>query len=182
MGKLARLQERYQQEIVPELMKALGAKSPMAVPRLEKVVLNMGVGKALENDKRLAAAAEDLTQIAGQRAVITRAKISVSGFKLREGQAIGCRVTLRGRRMYEFVDRLLNVAVPRIRDFRGSSPRSFDGRGNYNLGLSEQTVFPEIAADRVEFFQGMDIAFVTTAKDDSEARMLLDRLGFRFRK
>lgn len=179
---VARLLDRYRKEIVPALQAALGVKSPMAVPRMQKVVLNMGVGKALENDKRLTAAAEDLTLIAGQRAVVTRAKVSVAGFKLREGQAIGCRVTLRGLRMYEFLDRLLNVAIPRIRDFRGCSPRSFDGRGNYSLGLQEQTVFPEIAADKVEFFQGMDITLVTTAGDDREARLLLDHLGFRFRK
>ncbi len=179
---MARLLERYRKEIIPQMMKARGYTSPMAVPKITKVVLNMGVGKALENDKRMGAAVEDLTTIAGQRAVVRKAKISVSGFKLREGQAVGCQVTLRGARMYEFLDRLLCVAIPRIRDFRGCSPRSFDGRGNYNLGLTEQTVFPEIAADRVEFVQGLDIAFVTTAKSDEEARDLLERLGIRFRK
>jgi large subunit ribosomal protein L5 len=179
---MARLLEHYRAAVVPEMMKRFSYTTPMAVPRMVKVVVNMGVGKALENDKRLSAAAEELTQITGQRAVTTKAKISVSGFRLREGQAIGCRVTLRGLRMYEFVDRLFNIAIPRIRDFRGCSPRAFDGRGNYNLGLTEQTVFPEIAADRVEFSQGMDIAFVTTAKSDEEARALLERLGLRFRK
>ena len=179
---MARLLDRYRKEIVPELMKLRGYTSPMAVPKMTKVVLNMGVGKALENDKRMGAAVEDLTTIAGQRAVVRKAKISVSGFKLREGQSVGCQVTLRGVRMYEFLDRLLTVAIPRIRDFRGCSPRSFDGRGNYNLGLTEQTVFPEIAADRVEFVQGLDIAFVTTAKTDEEARELLERFGIRFRK
>ena len=179
---MARLIERYRKEIVPELMKQFGYRSPMAAPRMVKVVLNMGVGKALENEKRLTAAAEDLATITGQRPVIRKAKISVSGFKLREGQAIGCQVTLRGQRMYEFMDRLLNIAIPRIRDFRGCSLRSFDGRGNYNLGLAEQTVFPEIAADKVEFLQGMDIAFVTTARTDEEARELLYRFGLRFRK
>ncbi len=179
---MARLLEQYRKAVVPEMMKQFSYTSSMAVPRMVKVVVNMGVGKALENDKRLTAAAEELTQITGQRAVTTKAKISVSGFRLREGQAIGCRVTLRGLRMYEFMDRLFNIAIPRIRDFRGCSPRAFDGRGNYNLGLTEQTVFPEIAADRVEFFQGMDIAFVTTANSDEEARALLERLGLRFRK
>ena len=179
---MARLLERYRKEIIQQMMKARGYTSPMAVPKITKVVLNMGVGKALENDKRMGAAVEDLTTIAGQRAVVRKAKISVSGFKLREGQAVGCQVTLRGVRMYEFLDRLLCVAIPRIRDFRGCSPRSFDGRGNYNLGLTEQTVFPEIAADRVEFVQGLDIAVVTTAKSDEEARDLLERLGIRFRK
>lgn len=179
---MARMREFYRKEVVPALMKEFGYKSPMAAPRVEKVVLNMGVGKALENEKRLTAAAEDLTAIAGQRAVITKAKLSVSGFRLREGQAIGCRVTLRSDRMYEFMDRLFNIAIPRIRDFRGCSPKAFDGRGNYNLGLTEQTVFPEIAADKVEFVQGMDIAFVTTAETNEEAKALLERLGLKFRK
>lgn len=179
---MARLLEHYRKEIVPELMQKLGCTSSMAVPRLTKVVINMGVGKALENDKRLTAAVEDLTTIAGQRAVVTRARTSIAAFKLREGQGIGCRVTLRGRRMYEFVDRLVNVAIPRIRDFRGCSPRAFDGRGSFSLGLAEQTVFPEIAAERVEFVQGMNIAFVTTARTDDDARELLTRLGFRFRR
>ena len=179
---MARLRERYVKEIVPALMKQFGYTSPMAVPKVVKVVVNMGVGKALENEKRLGAAAEELTQITGQRAVVTKAKISVAGFKLREGQSIGCRVTLRGARMYEFMDRLFSIAIPRIRDFRGCSPRSFDGRGNYTMGLAEQTVFPEIQADRVEFVQGMDISFVTTAKSDDEARELIRHLGIRFRK
>ena len=179
---MPRLMDRYRKEIVPALMKKFSYTTPMAVPRVTKVVVNMGVGKALENDKRLPAAVEDLTTITGQRAVVTKAKLSVAGFKLREGQGVGCRVTLRGDRMYEFVDRLLTIAIPRVRDFRGCSPRAFDGRGNYNLGLSEQTVFPEIAADRVEFLQGMDIAFVTTAKNNEEARELLEQLGIRFRK
>ena len=179
---MARLKERYKKEIVPALMQRFKYTTPMAVPKLQKVVVNMGVGKALENDKRLPAAVEDLTTITGQRAVVTKAKLSVAGFKLRDGQGVGCRVTLRGDRMYEFVDRLFSIAIPRIRDFRGCSPRAFDGRGNYNLGLSEQTVFPEIAADRVEFVQGMDIAFVTTSKSNEEARELLEQLGIRFRK
>ena len=179
---MARLKDRYKKEIIPALMKRFSYTTPMAVPKLEKVVVNMGVGKALENDKRLPAAVEELSTITGQRAVVTKAKISVAGFKLREGQGVGCRVTLRGDRMYEFVDRLFSIAIPRIRDFRGCSPRAFDGRGNYNLGLAEQTVFPEIAADRVEFVQGMDIAFVTTSKSNEEARELLEQLGIRFRK
>lgn len=179
---MARLLEHYRKHILPELTKQFGYKSAMAVPRMVKLSINMGVGKAVENEKRLATAVEELTVIAGQRAVQTRAKVSISNFKLRENQAIGCRVTLRGDRMYEFLDRFFNIAAPRIRDFRGFSPRAFDGRGNYNLGLSEQTVFPEIQADKVEHVQGMDMAFVTTARTDDEARALLAALGMRFRK
>jgi large subunit ribosomal protein L5 len=178
---MARLMERYQKEIVPQLAKQLGRDNKHSLPRLEKIVLNMGVGKALEDKTRLEVSQQQLTQIAGQKAVITKAKKSISSFRLREGNPIGCRVTLRGRRMYEFLDRLINIALPRIRDFRGVNPKSFDGRGNFNLGLTEQLVFPEIDPDKVNFSQGMDIAFVTSARTDDEARELLKSFGMPFR-
>lgn len=178
---MARLKERYYKEILPDLQKRLGIKNPMAVPRLSKIVLNMGVGKAIEDKSRLEAALQQLTLIAGQKAVATRARKSISSFRLRAGYAIGCTVTLRDRRMYEFLDRFINVVLPRIRDFRGVNPKSFDGRGNFNLGLTEQLVFPEVNPDKVNFTQGMDIAFVTTARNDDHGRELLRAFGMPFR-
>lgn len=179
---MARLQERYQKEIVPQLKNKLGRDNLMSLPRLQKIVVNMGVGKALQDKNRMEQAAEQLSQIAGQRAQVRKAKVAVSGFRLREGNEIGCRVTLRGRRMYEFLDRLISIALPRIRDFRGVNPRSFDGQGNYSLGLSEQQVFPEIDPDKVTFVQGMDVTFVTSTKNDDEARELLRSFGMPFRE
>src|ERR671937_1877239 len=179
---MARLMERYQKEIVARLGERFGRTNVLSLPRLQKIVVNMGVGKALQDKTRMEQAAEQLTQITGQRAQITKAKTSVSGFRLREGQEIGCRVTLRGRRMYEFLDRLINVALPRIRDFRGLNPKSFDGNGNYSMGVSEQLIFPEIDADKVNFTQGMDITIVTTTKSDDEARELLRQFGMPFRE
>jgi len=176
-----RLQERYAKEIVPALAKKFGRQNRLSLPKLTKIVLNMGVGKALQDKERMKQAAEHLAQIAGQRPQVTKARMAVSGFRLREGNEIGCRVTLRGRRMYEFLDRLINVALPRIRDFRGVNPKSFDGHGNYSMGLTEQLVFPEIDPDKVTFTQGMDITFVTTTKNDDEARELLRLFGMPFR-
>lgn len=178
----ARLQERYLNDIVPALVKKFSYKSVMQTPRLEKVVINMGVGDAVQNPKLLDSAVEDLTQITGQKPIITRAKRSLAGFKLREGMPIGCKVTLRGKRMYHFVDKLFNVALPRVRDFRGLSPKAFDGRGNYTFGVKEQLIFPEIDYDQVDKVRGMDITFVTTANTDEEARALLEELGMPFRK
>ncbi len=175
---VARLLQYYREEIVPRLMERFGYGNRLAAPRLEKICLNMGVGMAQENPRMLEAAIEDMTMLAGQRAVATAAKRAVSTWRLREGNKIGCRVTLRGKKMYEFFDRLVNVAIPRIRDFRGMSPRSFDGRGNYTMGIEEQTVFPEILADKVEFIQGLDITIVTTAGTDEEGRALLEGFGF----
>jgi len=179
---MARLLEYYRNTVVPQLMERFGYPNRLAVPRLEKICLNMGVGKAMENPRALETAIEDLTMIGGQRAVPTKAKKAVSTWRLRKGYKIGARSTLRGRKMYEFFDRLVNVAIPRIRDFRGMSPRAFDGRGNYSMGIAEQTVFPEIEADKVEFVQGLDVTIVTTAKTDEEARALLAELGFPFRQ
>jgi large subunit ribosomal protein L5 len=179
---MARLLERYQQQIAPDLAKRLGRKNKLSLPRLEKIVVNMGVGKTLQDKNRLGQAADQLAQITGQRPQITKAKVSISGFRLREGNEIGCRVTLRGRRMYEFLDRLISIALPRIRDFRGVNPKSFDGNGNYSLGLSEQMVFPEIDPDKVTFTQGMDVTFVTTTTNDDEARELLRSFGMPFRE
>lgn len=179
---MARLMDRYQKDITQQLAKKLGRTNRLSLPRLEKIVVNMGVGKALQDKNRLQQAAEQLAQITGQKAQITRARVAVSGFRLREGNEIGCRVTLRGRRMYEFLDRLISVALPRIRDFRGVNPKSFDGQGNYSLGLSEQMVFPEIDPDKVTFTQGMDVTFVTTTKSDDEARELLRAFGMPFRE
>ncbi|PTM54673.1 50S ribosomal protein L5 [Desmospora activa] len=176
------LKERYQQEISPALMKKFEYQSPMQVPKVEKVVINMGVGEAVQNAKVLDSAVEDLTLISGQKPVITRAKKSIAGFKLREGMPIGTKVTLRGERMYDFLDKLINVALPRVRDFRGISPKAFDGRGNYTLGLKEQLVFPEIEYDKVDKVRGMDIVIVTTADSDEEARELLTQMGMPFRK
>ena len=179
---MARLLERYNKEIVQVLSEKLGKKNRLSLPRLQKIVVNMGVGKALQDKNRMEQAAEQLTQITGQRAQITKAKIAVSGFRLREGNQIGCRVTLRGRRMYEFLDRLISIALPRIRDFRGINPKSFDGNGNFSLGLAEQMVFPEIDPDKVTFTQGMDVTFVTSTKSDDEARELLRAFGMPFRE
>lgn len=179
---MGRLMKRYFDEIQGALGGDLGIGNKLAVPRLTKVVVSMGLGKALQEKKRLETAAKDLAMITGQKPVICKAKKSVSNFKLREGYDIGAKVTLRGRRMYEFVDRLINVAVPRTRDFRGLSPASFDGHGNYSMGVAEQTIFPEIDIDKVEFFQGMNITFVTSAANDADARQLLIMLGMPFRK
>jgi large subunit ribosomal protein L5 len=179
---MARLLERYQKEIAPRLEEKLGRKNRLSLPRLEKIVVNMGVGKALQEKNRMELAAEQLAQITGQKALVTKAKKAVSGFRLREGNEIGCKVTLRGRRMYEFLDRLISIALPRIRDFRGVNPKSFDGNGNYTLGLAEQLVFPEIDPDKVNFTQGMDVTFVTTTHSDDEARELLRSFGMPFRE
>src|SRR5204863_8032724 len=168
-----RLLEKYQKEIVGALGTKFKRQNRLSLPRLSKIVLNMGVGKALQDKDRMKQSAEQLGLIAGQRAQVTKARVAVSGFRLRENNEIGCRVTLRGKRMYEFLDRLVNVALPRIRDFRGVNPKSFDGNGNYSMGLTEQLVFPEIDPDKVSFTQGMDITFVTTTKNDDEARELL---------
>lgn len=179
---MPRLKDKYQSEVIPAMQQKFGYTNVMEAPRLEKVVLNMGVGKAIANAKILDAAAGDLAIIAGQKPVITRARKSVSNFKLREGMAIGAKVTLRGDRMYEFLDKLMNINLPRVRDFRGVSPKSFDGRGNYSLSVKEQLVFPEIDYDKVEQIQGMDITIVTTARTDEEAKALLEFLGMPFRQ
>ena len=178
----ARLYERYQNEIQPGLATKLGRTNKLSLPKLQKIVVNMGVGKALQDKNRMEQAAEQLGQITGQKAQITLAKQAISSFRLREGQAIGCRVTLRGQRMYEFLDRLISIALPRIRDFRGVSPKSFDGHGNYSLGLTEQQVFPEVDPDKVTFVQGMDVTFVTSTDKDDEARELLRGFGMPFRE
>ncbi|GAB6934792.1 MAG: 50S ribosomal protein L5 [Calditerricola sp.] len=178
----ARLKEKYLNEVVPALMKKFGYRNVMEVPKIEKVVINMGVGEGAQNPKAIDSAVEDLTLIAGQKPVVTRAKKSIAGFKIRQGMPIGVKVTLRGDRMYHFLDKLFHVALPRVRDFRGVSPRSFDGRGNYNLGLREQLIFPEIDYDKVDKIRGMDVCIVTTAKTDEEARELLEQLGMPFRK
>lgn len=178
---MARLLERYRTEVVPQLKKALGTENSLALPRLDKIVVSMGVGKALENKNRLDAAARDLATITGQKPLVTRARKSVAGFKLRKGQEIGLKVTLRGRRMYEFLDRLITVVIPRIRDFRGLSPRAFDDAGNYNMGISEQVVFPEINIDKMEFVQGMNITIGVKARKPEHSFELLRRLGVPFR-
>lgn len=172
----------YSNEIKDAMMKKFGYKNVMQIPKLEKIVINMGVGEARENAKVLDAAVKDLETISGQKAVITRAKKSVANFKLREGMPIGCKVTLRGEKMYEFTDRLVNLALPRVRDFRGVNPDAFDGRGNYALGIKEQLIFPEIEYDKVDKVRGMDIIFVTTAQTDEEARELLTLFGMPFKK
>src|SRR5438309_7448047 len=179
---MARLQDKYLKEIVPALQKKLGRTNVLSMPRLQKIVVNMGVGKALQDKNRMEQSAEQLTNIAGQRCQITKARIAVSAFRLRQGNEIGCRVTLRGRRMYEFLDRLVSVALPRIRDFRGVNPKSFDGNGNYTIGLTEQMVFSEIDPDKVTFTQGMDITFVTSTRSDDESRELLRLFGMPFRE
>ena len=177
-----RLLQKYTAEIAPALAAKYGRTNVLSLPRLTKICLNMGVGKALQDKNRMTEAAEQLGMIAGQKAQITQARIAVSAFRLREGYDIGCRVTLRGKRMYEFLDRLINLALPRIRDFRGINPKSFDGNGNYSMGLTEQLVFPEIDPDKVTFTQGMDITFVTSTRNDDEARDLLRAFGMPFRE
>ena len=179
---MSRLKEQYQNEIVDAMIKKFGYKNIMEVPKLDKVVINMGVGEAKDNAKLLESAIADMEKIAGQKAVVTRAKNSVANFKIREGMPIGCKVTLRGEKMYEFVDRLVNLALPRVRDFRGVNPNAFDGRGNYALGIKEQLIFPEIEYDKVDKVRGMDIIFVTTAKTDEEARELLAQFNMPFAK
>jgi large subunit ribosomal protein L5 len=176
------LKEYYQTEIVPDLMKSLNYKNVMEVPRIEKVVVNIGVGEAIDNARALESAVNDLTLITGQKPIITKARKSIANFKLREGRAIGVKVTLRGERMWAFLDRFMNIALPRVRDFRGISPNSFDGRGNYTLGLREQLVFPEIDYDTIDKLRGMEITIVSTARTDDEGRQLLDLLGMPFRK
>lgn len=177
-----RLKQKFREEIIPALMKRFNYRSPMQVPRVEKVVINMGVGEAVQNPKVLDGAMQDLALITGQKPAVTRAKKSIAGFKLRAGMPIGCKVTLRGDRMYYFLDKLINIALPRVRDFRGVSPKSFDGRGNYSLGLKEQLIFPEIDYDKVDKVRGMDVIIVTTAETDEEARELLQAFGMPFRK
>ena len=177
-----RLKEKYVNEVVSSLQNKYNYKSVMEVPKLEKIVINMGVGDATGNSKLIEAAVNDLTKIAGQKPVVTRAKKSIAGFKVREGQAIGCKVTLRGDNMYNFMDKLISIALPRVRDFRGVSPKSFDGRGNYTMGIKEQLIFSEIDYDDVVKVRGMDIVFVTTAKSNEEAYDLLSELGVPFRK
>ncbi|MCB9852452.1 MAG: 50S ribosomal protein L5 [Phycisphaerales bacterium] len=179
---MARLQEKYKTEIAPALKQELGIKNPMAIPKIEKIVISMGIGGAIQEKTRIPTALKELSMIAGQKPVICKAKKSVSNFKLREGYDIGLKVTLRGKRMYEFLDRLIAVAIPRVRDFRGLNPNSFDGRGNYSMGVTEQTIFPEVDPDKVTFQQGMNITFATSARNDREARELLQRLGLPFRK
>ncbi len=177
---MARLKDKYMNEIAPALVKEFGYENIMAIPKLDKVVINIGLGEAIANPKALDAAVEDITAIAGQKPVVTRAKKSIAAFKLREDMPIGVKVTLRGDRMYEFIDRLFTIALPRVRDFRGVSPKSFDGRGNYSLGLREQLIFPEIDFDKVDKVRGMQIAFTTTAKTDEEGKALLRALGMPF--
>jgi large subunit ribosomal protein L5 len=179
---LTRLKEIYKNEIMAGMQKKFGYKNEMQIPKLDKIVINMGVGEAKDNAKALETAIKDMEIIAGQKAVITKARKSVANFKLREGVAIGCKVTLRGEKMYEFADRLINLALPRVRDFRGVNPNAFDGRGNYALGVKEQLIFPEIEYDKVDKVRGMDVIFVTTAKTDEEARELLTLFGMPFSK
>ena len=179
---MSRLKEQYQNEIVDAMIKKFGYKNIMEVPKLDKVVINMGVGEAKDNAKLLDAAIADMEKITGQKAVVCKAKRSVANFKIREGMPIGCKVTLRGEKMYEFVDRLVNLALPRVRDFRGVNPNAFDGRGNYALGIKEQLIFPEIEYDKVDKVRGMDIIFVTTANTDEEARELLTQFNMPFTK
>ena len=179
---MSRLKEQYQNEIVDAMIKKFGYKNIMEVPKLDKIVVNMGVGEAKENAKLLEAAIKDMEAITGQKAVATKAKNSIANFKIREGMAIGCKTTLRGEKMYEFMDRLINLALPRVRDFRGVNPNAFDGRGNYALGIKEQLIFPEIEYDKVDKVRGMDIIFVTTAKTDEEARELLTQFNMPFAK
>ena len=179
---MSRLKELYKDEIAPAMAKKFGYKNVMEIPKLDKIVINMGVGEEKENAKLLEAAVKDMETITGQKAVLTKAKNSVANFKIREGMAIGCKTTLRGEKMYEFLDRLVNLALPRVRDFRGVNPNAFDGRGNYALGIKEQIIFPEIEYDKVDKVRGMDIIFVTTAKTDEEARELLTLFNMPFAK
>jgi large subunit ribosomal protein L5 len=176
------LKERYQKEIAPALEAAIGMDNVMQIPRISKVVVNIGVGEALDNAKALEAAVADLTSITGQKPIITKAKKSIANFKLREGRQIGVKVTLRGERMWSFLDRLMNIALPRVRDFRGVSPNAFDGRGNYTLGLREQLVFPEIEYDKIDKIRGLEVSIITTARNDDESRQLLQMLGMPFQK
>jgi len=176
------VEEKYQKEAVPRLIEEFGYKNKMQVPKLDKVVLNMGLGEAIQNPKILDTATEELAQIAGQRPVITRARKSIAAFKLRAGMPIGCMVTLRGKRMYDFLTKLINIAIPRIRDFRGISPRAFDGRGNYSLGVREHIIFPEIDYDKIDKIKGLNVSIVTTAESDKEAFVLLEAIGMPFRK
>ena len=178
---MARLKDRYNEEIAPALRERFGIENPMRIPRLEKIVVNMGVGEAAQNSRALDGAMEDLARITGQKAQLRRARKSIAGFKIREGMPVGARVTLRGDRMWEFLDRLVSVALPRVRDFRGVSPNSFDGHGNYALGLREQLIFPEISYDAIDATRGLDVAVVTTTESDEEARELLRLLGMPFR-
>lgn len=177
----ARLRTRYQKEVAPQIAKDFGIRNPMAIPRVDKIVLNMGMGEAIANSKILDTAVEELRSISGQKPVITKAKKSIASFKLRQGMPIGVMVTLRGDRMYEFLDRLVSVALPRVRDFRGVSPKAFDGRGNYTIGIREQLIFPEIDFNKVDKLRGMNISIVTTARNDEQARALLKALGMPFR-
>jgi large subunit ribosomal protein L5 len=179
---MARLQQYYQKQVVPQLMKQFGFKSSMEVPRITKITLNMGVGEATADRKIIDNAVRDMAAIAGQKPVVTKARISVAGFKVRENWPVGCKVTLRRERMWEFLDRLVNIALPRIRDFRGVNPRSFDGQGNYSMGISEQIVFPEIDYDKIDALRGMDICITTTAKTNEQGRALLEAFNFPFRK
>jgi len=179
---MARLKQMYREKIVPELKQSLGLSNTMQVPRILKITVNMGVGEAVADKKVMDAATADLAKITGQKPAVTKAKKSVATFKVRDGQAIGCKVTLRGARMYEFLDRLVNIAIPRIRDFRGISTRSFDGRGNYSLGVKEQIIFPEIQYDQIDQIRGMDITISTSARDDKHGRALLEAFNFPFRK
>ncbi len=174
---MSRMREKYKAEIAPAMMQKFGYKSVMQIPKLEKIVVNVGLGEARENPKAIEAACNDIATITGQKPIVTKAKKSVANFKLREGMNIGCKVTLRGEKMYEFMDRLFNLALPRVRDFRGINPNAFDGRGNYSLGIKEQLIFPEIDYDKIDKIRGMDIVFVTTAKTDEEARELLTQFG-----
>lgn len=178
---MSTLYEQYKQEIIPKLMEKFQYKNVMQVPKIEKVILNIGVGEAVQNPKALDGAVSDLTIISGQKPVVTKAKKSIAGFKLREGVPIGCKVTLRGERMYEFLYRLINIVLPRVRDFRGVSPQAFDGRGNYSLGIKEQTIFPEIEFDKIDKIRGLEVIVVTSAKTDEEARELLRSMGMPFR-
>ncbi len=178
---MARFHEKYQKEVVPALAAKFGYKSPMQVPRLTKITLNMGLGEAVADKKIIEHAVGDLTKIAGQKPVVTKARKAIAGFKIREGYPIGCMVTLRGARMYEFLDRLITIAFPRVRDFRGVSGKSFDGRGNYNIGIKEQIIFPEIEYDKIDALRGMNISITTTAKTDEEAKALLAAFKFPFR-
>jgi large subunit ribosomal protein L5 len=176
-----RLEKIYKEEVVPKLMEKFGYKNPMQVPRLTKITLNMGVGEAVGNKKILENAVGDMTKIGGQKPIVTNARVSVASFKIRDGWPIGCKVTLRRAKMYEFIDRLVNISLPRVRDFRGISGRSFDGRGNYNMGVKEQIIFPEIDFDQVDAMRGMDIAITTSARTDEEAKALLEAFSFPFR-
>ena len=179
---MSRLQEQYRETIVPALMQRLGLKNPMEVPRITKITVNMGVGEAVADKKVIEHAVKDLEKITGQKAVVTKARKSVASFKIRDGWPVGCKVTLRRERMYEFLDRLINIAIPRVRDFRGLSVKSFDGAGNYSMGVREQIIFPEVDYDQIDAIRGMDITITTTAKSDEEGRALLEAFEFPFRK